>query len=166
MSTDLKESLEILKSSEEFKTWYKNNEKSFLSSCFTIIEDIKGGIINWEIGYYSPKEDVMTSFLVTKDKILIKKDQNILRKKGYKIEKLYISEVNTEINKILKEIEEKHPDEKAVKIIIILQKMGSTNWNITFITEKFNILNVKVDSKYGKILHEEIKPIASFTSKR
>src|SRR3989344_8081067 len=123
MINNLKESLKILESSKEFKTWQKDDQKAFLSNCFAIIENPRVGVVNWEIDYYSPKKDKITSFLVNKNKITVKEDQDILRQKNYNIEELDISKVKIKLNDAIKKIKKKYSDETPEKIIIILQKL-------------------------------------------
>ena len=53
--------------------------------------------------------------------------------------------------------------EGAVKKIIILQNLDNkTVWNITYITDAFSILNMKLDAVSGEVLEQTIKPIIGY----
>ena len=59
---------------------------------------------------------------------------------------------------------EKYPKEESNKIIAILQnleKFGNV-WNLTFITESFKTLNIKVNTENGKIVEHKLSSIFEF----
>ncbi|MCK4521009.1 MAG: hypothetical protein KAU20_00415, partial [Nanoarchaeota archaeon] len=53
-----------------------------------------------------------------------------------------------------------------LKIIVILQNIESkTLYNITYITQTFNTLNMRVDAGNKKILKKELTPLMQFRAK-
>ena len=56
------------------------------------------------------------------------------------------------------------PKDKSIKTIAILQNMPNLGniWNITYITEAFNTLNIKIDASNGKVLEHNLSSILSF----
>jgi len=159
----LNEAIKEIESSKEFKNWVKNEDKPFLSNIFTIIEDISQVII-WQLDYYSPKKRTLTSFTKEKDKIIIKKDQEIFSI-GDKIKELDLSNLKITVEESIKKVKENNPDEKATKIIALLQNKGPLAWNITFITSGFKVLNSRVNAETGEILSNEMKSILDFNTK-
>lgn len=169
MLTKLKNSLQKIKNSTLFKNWIKKNPGSYLCSCFSIIENTTKDI-NWQIDFYSPKKDRITSFMVQDNKIsILESDSKIFKKEKTKIKELNLEKVKIDLNKALEIVnklkEKKYPSEKVNKIVIILQQFENCIWNITYLTSTFNVLNVKINTENGKILEEKLSPVLSFKSK-
>jgi len=143
MPQSLNKSLEVLESSKEFKNWYKNNNNSFLSNCFTIVENPKIGIVNWEISYYSQKKDEITSFLVNKDKITIKENQKILKQKNSKIGKLDTSKIKFKLNAALNKIKKKIPGRNTYKNNHHLTKIRFNRLEYNFYNRKIQHIKCK-----------------------
>ena len=56
------------------------------------------------------------------------------------------------------------PRENNVKTIVILQNMAKLGnvWNITYLTDAFNTLNMKIDAATGKVLEHTTASVFSF----
>ena len=56
------------------------------------------------------------------------------------------------------------PKDRGVKTITILQNIPDLGnvWNITYVTEAFNTLNIKIDASTGKVLEHNLVSVFSF----
>jgi len=153
MITNLKTSLRQIKETKHFKEWFSKHPEAYLSSAFFSND--------WQLDFYCPKEDNMTSFTKAGSET-----SDVFRKEKRDIPELILDEVEVDVFEakeiMQKVLKEKYEDQKTTKEIIILQKIEHPTWNITFITEKFNILNVKIDAISGKIISEKLESALSF----
>ncbi len=160
---ELKELYDTIQSSKEFKDWHKKNPDFYLCSFFTILDEKR-----WQVDYYSPSKDRITSFTCEKKVKILNVDSKIFKKEGLKVDKLNLNKIKINLKKALDIVSDiknkKYPNEKANKIIIILQKIKKPLWINTYLTSTFNILNAKIDAKSGKIIEEKIMPALSFKS--
>lgn len=51
------------------------------------------------------------------------------------------------------------------KKIFILQQKESPIWNITYLTQSLNILNMKINAETGQIIEEKIESAMNFQKK-
>lgn len=58
---ELKELYNAIQNSKEFKEWHKKNSDFYLCSFFTILNEQ-----GWQVDYYSPSKDRITSFTCEK----------------------------------------------------------------------------------------------------
>ena len=163
MFEQLKEEVGTLQKSKNFKNFKKTSPNSYLCAGFMIIEDLKK--IPWQIDYYCPDKDAITTFSVGED--IQQKETSKITKSGDPIKELNLENIDVDFEHALKIIDEllktKYPDEKANKIITVLQHMKEAEvWNVTYITQKFNILNIRINAENGEILEEKIQPVFSF----
>lgn len=142
-----------LEDSKEFKDWKKENNASSLVHVFKMFDEANKD--EWQIGFYNPDDKIIT-FIIGKDSIQILPESEIFKKPDAKIFKLNIEDVKVELIEALekaKNFQEKdYPQEKPMKEIVILQKLDIGQvYNITFVTQTFNTLNIKIDAKTGEI---------------
>lgn len=165
---DLKNILNKIKSSNEFKNWQKDHQDSYLTSFFKIIED-PSKPQDWQAGFYSPKKNRITSFISDNETKILEEDSKVFQKEKTTIEELRLEEVKINLKSALNIIEElretKYPNEKPNKIIIVLQKIEVPFWNITYLTSTFNILHVKINAQSGKIIEEKLDSVLTFKAK-
>lgn len=164
---NLKDSLEQVKNSPQFKNWLKENPKSHLCNFFKIADPKNLDEANWQIDFYNPEKDRITSFMAEEDRIsILESDSKIFKKKKTKVEELKLENVKINLNKALNIINKlknkKYSNENINKIIIILQKIKIPIWSITYLTTSFNILNVRIDAESGKIIKENLEPVLKF----
>lgn len=152
MLKQIKDFLEKIKRSKEFKDWYEKNKDSYLTSIFHSKY--------LQVDFYSPKKDKMTSFTIIDNKINLETSE-IFRKEKTEIKELKLIEVKVDLEKA-KKIISKLLKEEATKEIIILQNLEVPVWNITYITKSMNILNVKVNAISGEIVSKNIENILNF----
>jgi len=155
---DIKQAYAKLESSKEFKN------KGYLCSFFMMssIKELEGQ--PWQIGFYSEKDDKITSYIVSDSVKIENNDSKIFKDNNTKIYELKIDTIKTNIKKILKETNDliKKYHETPSKIIIVLQKLEKAVWNISYITETFNLINIKIDASTGKIISENRSSLLSF----
>ena len=62
--------------------------------------------------------------------------------------------------------QEKYPNEKSIKDIVVLQALEVGQiYNITFVTQTFKTLNIKLDSSTCKLISDELISLIKFPSK-
>lgn len=163
----IKEIIENLEKTKEFKDYKKQNEYSFLSHIFHI--DDEPNKDDFQVGYYN-KDDTITTFIINQDQVKIIPQAEIFKKPDMEVKKLNVDDVKITIqqaDKIARDIlKEKYKKETASKRILILQNIElNLVYNITFITQKSSIINIKIDAKTGEIKHESLTPLSSLISK-
>ena len=161
---DFKTALKKLKESSEFRKWVSKNKKSYLTYAFTMIENSKKS--EWQIGYYDKSLDKVTVFTINNN-IEINPEQDVFKKPGTVVKKINLKDVKFSLDKVLKKTqtikEKKYPKELVTKTIAILQniELGQL-WNITFITSSFATINIKINSKDGKLIKHELVSLFQF----
>ena len=149
----LKEFLEDLESSKEFKTFKEKAPLAYnTSACY--IDEV------WQLDFYDPNTDKMTSF-TKKDDEIISQESEVFRKEKKEIPELKIKDIKIDLIQAEKLIEQTHPDKPTNKIIILQQKENPF-WNITYLTTKLDLLNIKINAITGKIIEEKIESALNF----
>ena len=162
MVSSFKKSLDILIKSKEFKKWKETSKESYLANGFLMLNsDYKENLDNleWQIDFYSPNKDLMTSFFIKGGNISSKEGQKILKEEDVVIEELKLDKLKISLKDALSKIEKKYPKDAPNKVIIILQFVKVPVWNISFLTSSFNLLNVNIDAEKGNIIKESMKPL-------
>ena len=163
---DLKPALKKVQESPDFKKWRQKNKSTYLSYAFKIPQEM--GLNDWQLGFYNKKNDKITTFIIIGDNIKIKPEEEIFKKEGTKVNEIQLERVkltfDNAIEKADKFQQKNYPKDKSMKTIAILQNISEFGnvWNITYITEAFNTLNMKIDASNGKILEHNLSSIFSF----
>lgn len=163
MLEQLKEEVTIVRKSEPFKEFKNKSPNAYLCAGFLVIETLSK--TPWQIDFYCPDRNVMTTFTMNDD-VSMKETDNI-SKTSDTIPELNLDKVDYDFEDVLKTMDEllkeKYAGHKADKIITILQNMqGSEVWNVTYLTNQFHVLNVKVNAEDGNLISEKMSPIMSF----
>lgn len=161
-----KEAIGKLERSAVFKDWKKKNKNAYLVNFFSMIENQSK--IEWHVGYYDEHKDRIVSFIVG-DEITKTPESEVFKEKD-KVLKLYLSKIKIDFNQALinaiKFQQEKYPGNAPLKKIILLQNYDNHYiYNITFITQSFKTLNIKVSSQDGRIISDKIHSIFDFNDK-
>lgn len=165
---DIKEALEKLKETQEFKQWTSKNHDSFFSYALKMIEHDKEQ--PWELGYYNKDTEKIASFAVEPESKLVNEEE-AFKKPDEEILAIDTEKVILPFNEIISRARkfqlEKYPMERENKIIAILQNLGEHNtvWNITFLTNSFKTLNMKISPESGKILHHSLESLMDIVRK-
>ena len=161
---DLKLAMKKLEGSRDFKVWRRKNKSNFFSYAFKIPQEMSS---QWQLGFYDRKKDRITTFVVGDSLISIRPAEEIFKKEETKINEIDINKVKVTFDNALEEADDfqskNFPNNKSVKTIAILQNVPALGniWNITYITETFNTLNMKIDASTGKIIEHNFASILS-----
>ena len=161
MHNNLQTTLQHVQNSPTFKAWLADHPSAYLSSFFKIIE---GQDVDWwQLDFYYPKGDTITSFVVDDKVKLATKDSAVFKKPEDAVQALDLTSVSIDIKKALhvaQELQkEKYNTEKPSKTIVLLQTITRTMWNISFLTNNFKLVNIRVDAKTGDVLEDSIVPL-------
>ena len=163
---DLKPSLKKLEESNDFKKWHQKNKNTYLSYVFKIPQEMSSE--EWQFGFYNKKKDKITTFIISGNDIKSRPEEEIFKKEDMKVEGIQLDKVKLAFDSAIGKADEfqqkNFPKDKSVKTIAILQNMPKLGnvWNITYVTEAFNTLNMKIDAATGKILEHKLSSIFSF----
>lgn len=163
---DLKNSFKKLLSSNIFKKWRSNHKEAYLCSCFILIGDdiVDKNLSKWQFDFWMKEKEKMTSFLMGKE-ISMQEDDESFKKKETKILELDIKKTRLNMEDAFEKIGkmDEAKKEKFSKKIVILQNIeGRTMWNISLITDTFNVLNIKIDAISGEVISKESTSLLSF----
>lgn len=164
---EVKEAIERLEGSEEFKKWRKGNNEDYISYAFCQIDGAKK--TDWQIGYYNDREDKITGFIAGAE-IKALQTEEVFKKPDTKVKMLDLSMAELTFFDAMRRAEEfkkeNYPGEDSNKAIVILQNIENTDvWNITLITLGFKALNIRMNAKTGDIMEHNIISIFEFKKK-
>ncbi len=169
----VKKIIDQLLESEEFKEWKKEtgHEKYFLAHVFKLFDEPNKNI--YQIGYFDEKTEHMTTFVIEAsedfsiNKVGVSTDTEVFKKPDSKISKLDPEKVKIDLPTALgtaadlqKKEYSQHP---PMKQFLILQNLECGQvYNITFLTQTFKTLNIKVDAASGEILKHDMMSLMDF----
>ena len=162
---DLKPALKKLEGSQKFKQWRKKSKSTYFSYAFKIPQEMPN---EWQLGFYDKKNDKITTFVIDDIDVKIRPEEEVFKKEEAKINEVQLDHINLTFDNAImkaKEFQEKNfPKDKSIKTIAILQNLPELGnvWNITYVTEAFNTLNMKVDASTGRILEHNLSSVFSF----
>ncbi len=149
----IKEYISEIEKQEKFKEWKKRHKESYLAHVF-----FDGS--SFEAGYYN-KDDSITTVKINDSNIEIDEEKEIFKKDKKAVKRLDISGVNAdydEAERAAKKLQqENYSGHEPIKVICVLQNIDAGQvYNFTFITQTFQTLNIKVDSKTKKIIEHRL----------
>lgn len=157
---DIHEALGKLTTDLKFKDWQKDNPECFLAHGFMMLDDANKD--QWQIGFFDPKTGKMKTFVVGKT-IEHMEEQEIL-KQG-ELVKLELSNVKIGPDEAMEKAQEcfnKYKQIPLKKFFILQQVDGRTVYNVTFFTQAFNTVNIKIDAADGTTVEETEQKLATF----
>src|SRR3989344_6821088 len=152
---DLKPTLKQLEKADEFVKWKEKNKHTYFSYAFRIPQELNDG---WHLGFYCKKKDKITTFVMKQDKIEVRQEEDVFKEDERHVGGIVLENVKLSFEDILTkaiEFQQKNfPKDRSVKTIAILQNLEDVGdvWNITFVSEAFNTLNMKINPSTGKII--------------
>lgn len=165
---DMKDKLNLLEGSEEFKTWKADHTDDYLVHFFVMMPEFSSSldISDLQIGYYNREKDHVTTFDIHGSSISLMPPQEAFKKEQH-IEALSFSLVSVDMGNAylnaLKLQEEEHAGDKPNKTIVLLQEYQKKPiYNITFITASFNVLNIKISAIDGSIIASKKESLMSW----
>lgn len=157
---ELHEALGKLTASLQFKDWHAKNPECYLAHGFVMLDEANKD--QWQIGFYDPKTTMIKTFIVGTD-IEQMQEQEIL--KTGEVNKLKISDVKINSDEAMEKAEEcfkKHKQIPLKKFFIIQNLDGKTVYNVTYFTQSFNTVNIKIDASTGEVVGETEQKLATF----
>ncbi len=148
----------------EFKAWKKDNPESYLAHMFWMNDEANINVV--QIGYCN-KDESITTFFLEKNDIRIATEKEAFKKPEDKILSLDVSKVNVSqedaMEKAAEILREKYKT-SAMKSFMILQKLKEYGqvYNITFITQSFSTLNVKINAETGEAVKHELASLMDY----
>jgi hypothetical protein len=153
--------LEKLENSKEYKEWKNTHQDSYLAHFFKMF-----GKDEPQLGYYN-KDGTITTFVIA-DEITIIPEAKVLQENKKKLEPLELSKIKLSLDDAMQKAEnlqkQEYPQDTPIKKFAIIQhlEVGQV-FNITFLTQTFNTLNIKLDSETGEIKEKSLKKLMEFT---
>ena len=161
---EFKKLIEEIESTKEFKDWKEKHPDFYLVHAFVMKDQSNQEV--WQIGYYDKKTNKMEIIVKQGDKIEFAPAQEIL-KASQEILPLDPDEVKIDPEEALEAakecIKENYPKEPVLKHFFIIQHLeGATVYNITYVTQTFKTINIKVSVADGKIIKHSCEKLADF----
>ena len=163
---DLKPALKKLEEDSSFRKWHNKNKDTYFSYGFKIPQEM--GSDEWQLGFYDRKSDKITTFAMSGERVDMRPEEEIFKKEEMEVHKVELDKVKLTFENAIEKAndfqKDSFPKERSIKTIAILQNVGGLGniWNITFITEAFNTLNIKIDASSGKVLEHNLSSVFSF----
>lgn len=158
---DMRTAFQTLQDSAVFKQFHEEQAASYLAHAFIMLEGEAYG--PWLFGYYSKDRDKITVFEVEKE--VKKAPEDDVFKRHKVVLKLSLEgamDFGDARSKALEVKEKDYPNKVIAKTMAILQTIyEGTVWNITFITNDFYLINIKLGAKDGEVKHQSIDSILS-----
>lgn len=158
---DIKSALEKLKSSDEYEAWKASHKDAYLTHVFAMLSKDEA---LWQVGYYDPEDSLIYSFEID-DNIKMNDPETPFGPEDKVIEEIKTDDINIRFVEVMDTVselqQEKYPSHKPVKKIVILQVLEGFGlvYNVTYVTESFKTLNIKVDAKSGKVVEDNLVEI-------
>ncbi|MEK6886954.1 MAG: hypothetical protein AABW88_03910 [Nanoarchaeota archaeon] len=153
------EAIKKLETSKEFDSWKKTHKEAYLVHFFKMLDKANESI--WQIGYYSHKTNLISVFLV--NGIIAKsEDSEVFKEQKKLVQPLKLEDAKIDDIKALQTADEilkkEYKGSTIFKSFMILQNIDGVGqvWNVTFVTNEFKTVNVKVNSKSGECISHKI----------
>ena len=164
---EAKDAVETLEKSEIFKKFKKEYPKAYLANLFSMIEESHPKP-EWHIGYYDVEKERIISFVMG-EKITRAPESEVFRDGGH-VTPIELSKIKITLNKAIENAiihqKQKYPVDTPTKKIILLQNIdGHHIYNMTFVTQTFKTLNVKISSQDARVISSKIYSIFDFNKK-
>jgi len=131
--------------SAAFKIYRKAHPPAFLAHIFVMLDKANEG--QYQVGYYDPKKERMTTFLVA-EKISALPESEIFKEPESEVLELNVKEVRLSGQDALdlaQECKEEYADLPVLKTFYIVQNLPLGQvFNITYVTQDFHTINIKL----------------------
>ena len=161
------ELIKKLENSPEFKKYKKENPDAFLTHVFYMLDEANKNAV--QVGYYNKDRDRITTFVIEGKSIIKNPEAEVFKEQETVMNPLDISKVKIGISEAVEIAEnlqkKKYKENIPFKKIAILQHLPVGQvWNITFVTQTFKTLNIKVDASTKKVVSDRLISIVEFSS--
>lgn len=159
---EFKEAIEKVEKSSDFIKWKTAND-NFLTHAFVMLDEANKDI--WQFGYFDKKTKKITTFILEKENTSIIPAQDILET-GNEIIPLNTADVKISAEQAVKTANDfrksNYAGEIVAKAFFIIQKSPEAVYNITFFTQSFKTINIKVSAFDGKIIEYSSQSLMGF----
>lgn len=157
LMTEPAEILSLLGKTYSFQSWQKEFSQSFLCHFFCPLENDFQAKTDWDIGYFNPQNEKITVFSHRgNSNFIIQPEEEVFKKENTTIKTLEMDKVKFSFGQVAVRLKEKmsllFPKQQLKDGFVILQTVaGKTLWNITFLSEALQFLNLKIAAEDGTI---------------
>jgi hypothetical protein len=158
---NLKEQYNNLINTEMYKEFIEHHPDYKLTNFFFVYEN--NNFSEKQIGFYSEEQDKIVSFDLIKHKSTEPEDA---MKKSGTIPSFDVNDSKVEIKEALdianQIVKDNYSQHKVTKYICILQIIDNVlTWNMTLITDTFNMINIRVNADSKEVISHNIQSIMS-----
>ncbi|MBI5398063.1 hypothetical protein HZB03_01245 [Candidatus Woesearchaeota archaeon] len=164
---EFKQLISLVTEQKDYQDWKCRHPNAALVHVFVMVEPNRAE--QYDVGYYDQTTKQMASFTVTRAKeyLGVHEHDEILKDPKHQIKPLVPDDVHVELMEALdiavKLQQHKYKKDIALKHVLILQKLPIGQvWNITFVTQQFQTLNIKINAKTGKVIEDSLQPLFQF----
>lgn len=154
----LESAYQTLLAAKEFK------KKGFLCSVFLMAAPKELFTQPWQFDFYDPVKKTMTSYAVGKTIEMKNADTEVFQEEEKEIQALDLQDVKVAFSRAFTIVNDKMGTrhESVTKFIVLLQKLDVPLWNMSALTDAFNLVNVRIDARDGNIIEEKVFPMLSW----
>lgn len=153
----------MIEDSKAFKKFKEKHPEAYLVHHFSMR---KGGLYDGQVGYFDQSTKEITTF--SKEPV-----KNLGSDKSFnpeeEIKPLNMKEVNVSFEEALKTAQgvmsEHYSAQNVTQEICILQHLDTQLWNMTMVTNAFNMINIRIDAANGKVISHEQRSIMDLGQK-
>jgi hypothetical protein len=161
---DVKKELMELQDSEVYLAWKDNHPDAYLTHAFCMYES--KGQVDWQFGFYHKDTDKITTFVM--EDMIKKMPESEVLKRDDMLNPVDMTKVDIDLMTALNVArtlqEEKYKGQSPLKIIVLLQNLREgLVWNITYLTQGFKTLNIKISAETGDVVDSSLKSLISGT---
>ena len=155
--------IDKLEENSEFKKWRDEHPQAYIAHAFMMMDKVNENI--WQIGYYHPDNDKITTFIIEGDDIKISPESNIFKRPDSKVEKLDLEKVKIGTVQAVETaeglMEKEYPKAVPLKMFFIVQSIPKhgTVYNVTFLSQDFQAINMRISSETGDVLSHKAEKI-------
>jgi uncharacterized membrane protein YkoI len=153
---DLHKKLMQLKTDFSFVAWKHNHPNAYLVHFFFMTG------LDLQIGYYEKESDTITTFTIA-DKVVQNPSSDVF-KEEQTVSVLDFAQTKVSFEEAMEIAvalqKEKYGADIPTKDIVVLQTIGERAlYNVTFITQSFHLLNIRIDASSGEVVSDTKKPL-------
>jgi len=158
------ETLKLVQETDAFKEWKKQHDHYFLAHAFVLLDEPNKNI--WQFGFYNKETEKMATIIYDEGNISIVPDQEVLKAGGV-IKPLVPEEIKITVEEALdkaKQVRDEHYVGKPImKSFFIIQHIDDHSvFNITYISQGFETINIKISTIDGKVVKHSVSKLAEF----
>ncbi len=163
---NVKSALEKLEASDEYDAWVASHKDAYLTHVFAMLDTKEDAV--WQIGYFDMSDGLIYSFEVAGE-IKLNDPQPPFGPEGTVVDPINMDDVKVPLKDVLDKVadlqQKKYSAHKPMKKIIILQVLKDSGlvYNVTYVTETFKTLNIRIDAKVGDVVEDKLVEIFKMT---